>query len=104
MATNINNDKENLKHIIKEICNVKCAPDGANYDADTVEVEDITVNREYHGVRVSVVAHLDTARQRVSMDIGFGDVVTPAPQELAFPALNRRCGEVSCHDSALFGQ
>ena len=87
MATNINNDKENLKHIIKEICNVKCAPDGANYDADTVEVEDITVNREYHGERVSVVAHLDTARQRVSMDIGFGDVVTPAPQELAFPAL-----------------
>lgn len=87
MATRINNDKENIKRIIKEICNVECTPDGASYDADTVEAEDITVNKEYHGVRVSVVAHLDTARQRVSMDIGFGDVVTPAPQELAFPAL-----------------
>ncbi|WP_278366133.1 nucleotidyl transferase AbiEii/AbiGii toxin family protein [Phocaeicola barnesiae] len=87
MATRINNDKKNIKRIIKEICNVDCVPDGSSYDADTVEAEDITVNKEYHGVRVSVVAHLDTARQRVSMDIGFGDVVTPAPQELAFPAL-----------------
>lgn len=87
MATRINNDKENVKLIIKEICNVECAPDGASYDADTVEAEDITVNKEYHGVRVSVVAHLDTARQRVYMDIGFGDVVTPTPQELTFPAL-----------------
>lgn len=61
--------------------------DGVSYDADTVETEDITVNKEYHGVRVSVVARLDTARQRISMDIGFGDVVTPAPQALTFPAL-----------------
>ena len=87
MATHINNDTENIKRIIKEICTVECVPDGANYDADTVEAVDITVNKEYHGVRVSVVALLDTARQRISMDIGFGDVVTPTPQELVFPAL-----------------
>lgn len=87
MATRINNDKENIKRIIKEICNVDCAADGTSYDSDTIEAEDITVNKEYHGVRVSVVAHLDTACQRVSMDIGFGDVVTPEPQELSFPVL-----------------
>lgn len=87
MATHINNDTENIKRIIKEICTVECVPDGASYDADTVEAVDITVNKEYHGVRVSVIALLDTARQRISMDIGFGDVVTPTPQELVFPAL-----------------
>lgn len=87
MATRINNDKENIKRIIKEICDVGCITDGISYAADSVEAEDITVNKEYHGVRVSVIAHLDTARQRVSMDIGFGDVVTPEPQELVFPAL-----------------
>ena len=87
MATRINNDKENIKRIIKEICNVDCVTDGTSYDADTIEAENITVNKEYHGVRVSVVAHLDTARQRISMDIGFGDVVTPEPQELTFPTL-----------------
>ena len=87
MAIRINNDKENIKRILKEIFNVECVLDGVDYDADTVEAEDITVNKEYHGVRVSVVAHLDTARQRVSMDIGFGDIVTPVPQDLAFPTL-----------------
>lgn len=87
MATRINNDKDNVKRIIKEICSVDCIADGVWYDSDTVESEEITVNNEYHGVRVFVVAHLDTARQRISMDVGFGDVVTPAPQELAFPAL-----------------
>lgn len=87
MATHINNDKENIKNIIKEICNVETVIDGTSYDANTIETEDITVNKEYHGVRISVVAHLDTARQRISLDIGFGDVVTPAPQILAFPML-----------------
>lgn len=87
MATRINNDKENIKRIITEICNVDCATDGTSYDTDTIEAENITINKEYHGVRVSVVAHLDTARQRISMDIGFGDIITPAPQELTFPAL-----------------
>lgn len=87
MAMQVNNDKENIKRIVKKICNVDTVADGASYDADTIEAEDITVNKEYHGVRVSVVARLDTARQRISMDIGFGDVVTPAPQKLAFPAL-----------------
>lgn len=56
MATHINNDMENIKRIIKEICNIECVPDGTSYDVDTVEAEDITVNKEYHGVRVSVVA------------------------------------------------
>lgn len=87
VATRINNDKGNIKRIVKEICNVDYVTDAVSYDADTVEAEDITVNKEYHGIRVSVVAHLDTARQRISMDIGFGDVVIPAPQELAFPTL-----------------
>jgi len=36
---------------------------------------------------VSCLAHLDTAQQNISMDIGFGDVITPSPQQLAFPAL-----------------
>lgn len=50
MATRINNDKENIKLIIKEICNVECIPNGVSYDADTIKAEDTTVNKEYHGV------------------------------------------------------
>lgn len=45
MATHINNDNENIKRIIKEICNVDAVVDGVSYDADTVETEDITVTK-----------------------------------------------------------
>lgn len=87
MATHVSNDIENIKRIIREVCSAPCDEDGVSYDPETVGADEITVNKEYHGVRVSVEAHLDTARQRISMDIGFGDIVTPAPQELAFPTL-----------------
>ncbi len=86
MARRISNDKNNIKQAIQEICAINIL-DGVSYDPLTVETSDITVNKEYHGVRVSVTAHLDTACQRISMDIGFGDVVTPAPQQLLFPTL-----------------
>ena len=33
------------------------------------------------------MARLDTARQKIAMDIGFGDVITPDPQELEYPLL-----------------
>ena len=34
-----------------------------------------------------MVAHLDTIVQQVSVDIGFGDVVTPYPLLLDYPRL-----------------
>ena len=49
--------------------------------------EEITVNKEYHGIRLHVTARLDTIRQVISMDIGFGDVITPKPEELDYPVL-----------------
>ena len=30
---------------------------------------------------------MDTVRQKIAMDIGFGDVITPEPQELEYPLL-----------------
>ncbi len=36
---------------------------------------------------MKVVAHLDTIVQQVSVDIGFGDVVTPYPLSLDYPLL-----------------
>ena len=87
MARHISNDAENIKGIFSEICQIACAEDGVSFDSDTIETGEIAITKEYHGVRVSLMAHLDTAQQRISMDVGFGDVITPYPQHLAFPAL-----------------
>ena len=87
MAKNVSNDMLNIKKIFQEICQIECEEDGVVFDVDTIETGEIAISKEYHGVRLSLLAHLDTAQQNISMDIGFGDVITPSPQQLAFPAL-----------------
>lgn len=43
--------------------------------------------KEYKGVRVHLEARLAAARIKVQIDVGFGDVVTPAPREVEYPVL-----------------
>ena len=87
MAKNVSNDMANIKKIFQKICQVEGKEDGVVFDVDTIETSEIAISKDYHGVRLSLLAHLDTAQQNLSMDIGFGDVITPSPQQLAFPAL-----------------
>ena len=41
----------------------------------------------YGGVRIDILATLDGARIALQVDIGFGDAVTPAPEEIRYPVL-----------------
>lgn len=87
LAKNLSNDIQNIRGIFQKICQINCPEDGVVFDVETIMSDEIAVTKEYHGVRISVLAHLDTAKQYISMDIGFGDIVTPSPQQLDFPAL-----------------
>ena len=42
---------------------------------------------EYNGIRVTLTGMLHQARIPLQVDIGFGDVVPPAPERLEFPTL-----------------
>jgi len=87
LGTHISNDRDYIKAVFAKIAQVACEEDGVTYDSDTIEVIDITQEKKYHGARLTMMAHLDTVRQQISMDIGFGDVVTPGPQSLSYPLL-----------------
>lgn len=87
LGTHINNDGEYIRLIFAQIVAVSCEEDGILFDPDSIGVEDITQDKEYHGLRLTIMASLDTVRQSISMDIGFGDVVTPGPQDLQYPLL-----------------
>lgn len=63
------------------------AADGLEFDRTSVIAEAIRDTEEYHGVRVHLSATLDTARIRLQIDIGLGDVVTPPAQRAALPTL-----------------
>lgn len=87
LGNNTSREIDNLTKIMKAIAALECESDAITFLPDSLMAEEITVNKEYHGVRISIEAKLDTAVQKVSMDIGFGDVITPYPQELNYPVL-----------------
>ena len=47
----------------------------------------IREDQEYGGQRVQLTATLGNARINLQVDIGFGDVITPAADELEYPSL-----------------
>lgn len=61
--------------------------DGVVFDPGSVRAEAIRKEAGYPGVRVSMKATLDGARIPVQCDIGFGDAITPAPTQQAYPTL-----------------
>ena len=71
----------------KEICSVPYEKDGITFDTDNITAQNITEFKDYHGVRLSIPVRMDSIAQVLTMDIGFGDVVTPSPIELDYPVL-----------------
>lgn len=86
LGVRVKNDLANIKHVFMEICRVECAEDGVQFDATSIKTEEITEEKDYAGIRVSFVACLDTIKQVMKMDIGFGDVVTPSAWTLVYPS------------------
>ena len=87
LAKKINNDKENIKQIFQTICSIKYDDDCVIFDISSIQTTDIMEDDKYGGIRVLVETGLDTIRQRLQIDIGFSDVITPAPVNLTFPVL-----------------
>jgi hypothetical protein len=78
---------ERFVRIFKELCVMEVEPDGLTFDANSVKAEPITEDADYQGVRVTLTAYLERARIPIQIDIGFGDVITPAPAETEYPTL-----------------
>ena len=87
LGSSINNDKKIIEEAFSEICGISCKEDGPVFDTDSIEMEEINKHRVYKGIRLHVTAQLDTVRQKIGMDIGFGDIITLEPQELEYPLL-----------------
>ncbi|MGH7068461.1 MAG: nucleotidyl transferase AbiEii/AbiGii toxin family protein [Acetobacteraceae bacterium] len=68
-------------------CQVPEPADGITFDAATLQVEPVREEEEYQGIRLTLKGRLGTAIVPVQVDIGFGDVVYPAPSRKNFPGL-----------------
>ncbi|KZK74478.1 MAG: hypothetical protein A3K90_08795 [Pelodictyon luteolum] len=80
-------DLNNLAGIFREICTIGCNSDGMVYKTETLKAEEIREGLKYERARVTLVGILNTARIPLQIDIGFGDAITPAPENIESPTL-----------------
>ena len=87
LGNNISNDSYSIIVAFKRICSVSCEEDGVIFDTEHITAQNITEFKDYHGIRLSIPVKMDSIIQVLTMDIGFGDVVTPSPIEIDYPVL-----------------
>ncbi|MRR06981.1 MAG: nucleotidyl transferase AbiEii/AbiGii toxin family protein [Deltaproteobacteria bacterium] len=76
-----------LVEVFRVICQTEVADDGVIFDPASVQAEDIRDQMEYGGTRIKLNADLAGARIHLQVDIGFGDVVTPAAIVADYPTV-----------------
>ncbi|MCX7003953.1 MAG: nucleotidyl transferase AbiEii/AbiGii toxin family protein [bacterium] len=76
-----------MERVFRGICTLDVVDDGLHFQRDSVHGEEIREQTAYGGVRVTLTAMLGNARLPLQIDIGFGDVVTPKPEFVAYPTL-----------------
>lgn len=81
------NDLDLIKKIVSEICTTDVPEDGLIFDVGSVSTERIAEDADYEGVRAKFQARLATTRLAMQIDMGFSDVVTPAPVTIHYPTL-----------------
>lgn len=87
LGNNISNEGTTIIEAFKEICSVPYEEDGIAFDTENITAQNITEFKDYHGIRLSIPVKMDSISQVMTMDIGFGDVVTPNPVNLEYPLL-----------------
>jgi hypothetical protein len=76
-----------LRRVFSKIGRMKVEPDGLTFDADSMLVEPIRDEAEYHGLRAKLMARLGNIRIPLQIDIGIGDDVWPEPEYVHYPTL-----------------
>jgi hypothetical protein len=80
------NNIDTLVATFREICAI-AGEDGIVFDGAAIRGAEIRKSTGYGGVRINIPGTLAAARIALQIDIGFGDAVTPGPQEISYPVL-----------------
>ena len=73
--------------IFREICRTAVEDDGLVFGINELDAKPIRRDQQHGGVRVKTTAFIAKTRIPVQVDIGFGDAVVPAAQDLEIPPL-----------------
>jgi len=75
-----------IENVFKDFC-INEANDGVFFLADSVRATEIRTDANYSGARVILLGVIDNARCQIQIDIGYGDAVTPGPENAEYPVI-----------------
>lgn len=86
LARQVSNDIDAIASLVRDILAMKI-DDGVIFEPSRLRAEVIREADLYTGARIVVPASIARARHPLRVDVNVGDPVTPAPVEVAYPAL-----------------
>jgi len=87
MLGKMKNSTDAIIAMVREVCLQEVEPDGIVFDPNSVRGQIITEEADYEGVHVHFRGSLDNARITIQLDVGFGDIVIPSPELMAYPTI-----------------
>ncbi|MCZ8114601.1 nucleotidyl transferase AbiEii/AbiGii toxin family protein [Silanimonas sp.] len=79
-------DPLRIAAVVRALCEAD-VDDGLVFDLSGMSVDPIRETARYDGLRVQLKARLGTASCVIQWDIGFGDAITPGPEEVRFETM-----------------
>ena len=86
LGEQLSNQSDNIELAIRQITEIELE-DGVQFHGDKIEIDEITKDADYAGLRVRLSASVGGDYQRLQIDIGFGDVIVHGPVEMSYPAM-----------------
>jgi len=87
MLGKMKNSTDAIIAMVREVCLQEVEPDGIVFDPNSIRGQFITEEADYEGVRIHFRGSLDNARITIQLDVGFGDIVIPSPELMAYPTI-----------------
>lgn len=88
LGKEIANNTQTIKSVFTEILSISNPNDGVWFNPETIDAEIIAEQDKHNGIRLFVEAGFHTIKQRMQVDIGFGDVVVPSvDNDIEYPVL-----------------
>jgi hypothetical protein len=76
-----------LEETFRALCEDAVEDDGVSFQKESVRGLEIRGESEYQGVRMLMTAILSGAVLPLQIDVAFGDVVLPGPEEVRYPTI-----------------
>jgi len=86
LVQNLSNQLDEFLQVIKRIVSINIK-DGIFFKSSTIKVTRIIKAADYPGLRTIIPAQIDTAQQRLQVDVGFGNISATTPIQLKYPRL-----------------